>query len=62
MPIEGIALETFSVLPKTDINSTTPSRQRNALFHSFFSYDIKQDSANTTAHINRFISLLKYKK
>ena len=48
--MEGIALETFSALPKTDINSTTPSRQRHALFHSFLSGDIKQDAATTTAH------------
>ena len=34
--IEGIALEHFSELPKDDINSTTPSRQRHAVFHSFY--------------------------
>ena len=36
MPIEGIASEHFSALPKTDINSTTPSRQHHAGFHSFY--------------------------
>ena len=34
--IEGIALEHLSALPKADINSTTPSRQRHAVFRSFF--------------------------
>ena len=34
--IEGILLQHFSALPKTDTNSTTPSRQRHALFHSFY--------------------------
>ena len=33
--IEGILLENFSTLPKTYINSTTPSRQRHAVFHFF---------------------------
>ena len=35
--IEGITLESFSAVPKIDINSTTPSRQRDAEFHSFLS-------------------------
>ena len=48
MPIEGIALEHFSAVPKTDINSTTPSCQRHAVFHSFLSDDRKQDSDTTT--------------
>ena len=60
--IEGIALEHFSVVSQTNINSTTPSRQCHAVFHSFWSDDSKQDAATTTAHINRFISLLKDKK
>ena len=50
MSIEGIALEKISALPKTDINSTTPSHQRNAVFHYFFSDDSKHDAATTTAH------------
>ena len=29
MSIEGITLEHFSALPKTNLNSTTTSRQRN---------------------------------
>ena len=31
------------------------------MFHSFLSYDIKQDAAITTAHSNRLISFLKEK-
>ena len=33
--IEGISLEHFSAVPKNDINSTTSSRQRHAVFHYF---------------------------
>ena len=36
MSIEGIALEYFGAVPKTDTNSTTPSHQRHAVFHSFY--------------------------
>ena len=36
VPIEGIALGHFSALPKSDINSTTPSHQRYAVFHYFY--------------------------
>ena len=61
MPIEGIILEMFSALPKTDINSTTPSRQRHEVFHSFLFDNSKQDAATTTAHRKRLISLLKDK-
>ena len=50
MYIEGIALEHFSAVPKTDINSTTPSLRRHALFHYFLSDDSKQDYATTTVH------------
>ena len=53
--IEGIALENFSAEPKADINSTTPSRPRHAVFHSFLSDDSKQDAATTTAHIKWLI-------
>ena len=59
--IEGIAQEYFIAVPQADINSTTPSRQRHALFHSFLSDDIKQDAATNTAHIKHLISLLKEK-
>ena len=55
-------MEPFSALPKSDINSTTPSRQFHAVFYSFSSDDRKQDSDTTTAHRKRFISLLKDKK
>ena len=36
MYIEGISLEYFSAVPKIDNNSTTPSRQRHAVFHCFY--------------------------
>ena len=55
MSIEGIVLKKFSALPKTDINSTTPSRQRHAVFHSFLPDDSKQYAATTNAHSKRFI-------
>ena len=38
--IEVIALEHFSALQKTDINSTTPSRQ----LHAVFNYSLSGDS------------------
>ena len=60
--IEGIALEHFSTAPHTDINSSTLSRPRHAVFHSFLSDDSKEDAANATAHYKRFISLLKNKQ
>ena len=62
MSIEGIALEHDSALPKADINSTTPSRQRNAVFHPFLSDNSKQDAATTTAQRNGLISFLKEKR
>ena len=62
MSIEGIVLEHFNVLPKTDINSTTPSRQIHAVFHSFLSDDSKQDAATTTAPSKRLISFIKEKQ
>ena len=34
--IEVIALENFSAVPQADINSYTLSRQRHAVFHSFY--------------------------
>ena len=60
--IEGSTLEHFSAVPQTNINSTTPSRQRHAFLNSFLSDDIKQDSATTTSHSKHLISLLKEKK
>ena len=49
-------------LPKTDINSTTSSRQLHEVFHSFLSDDSKHDAATNTTHSKRLISLDKYKK
>ena len=34
--IEVIALENFSAVPQADINSSTLSRQRHAVFHYFY--------------------------
>ena len=62
MSTEGIALEIFSALPQTEINSSTKPCPRHAVFHSFLSDDIKQDSATTTAHRKRLIELLKKQK
>ena len=60
--IEGIELEHFSALPKIGINSTTPTRQRHPVFHSFLYDDRKQYSDTTNAHSKSLISLLKDKK
>ena len=62
MSIEGIELEHFSATPQVDINSSTLSSQRHAVFHSFLSDDSKQDAETNTAHSKRLISLLKNKK
>ena len=61
MSIEGISLEHFSVLPQTEINSSTKSCPRHAVFHYFLSGDIKQYSSTITLHIKRLIGLLKEK-
>ena len=60
--IEGISLEHFSAAPQADINSSTPSLQLHAVFHSFLSDDSKQDAATTTSHRKQLISLLKNKQ
>ena len=62
MYIEGIALENFSAFTKAYINSTTPSRQRHAVFHSLLSDDNKYDASTTTSNKKHFISLTKKKK
>ena len=58
MSIEGIALENFSAAPQADINSSTISRPRHAVFHSFLSGDSKQDAVTNTSHSKQLISLL----
>ena len=62
MYIEGIVLEHFSGLPKIEINASTKSYPRHAVFHSLLSDYSKQDSAITTLHRKRLIALLKRKK
>ena len=60
--IEDIALEDFSEVPQADINSTTLSRPRNAVFNSFLSDNINQYAATTTSHSKGLILLIKNKK
>ena len=60
--IEGISLGHFSAAPKSDINSSSLTCPRRAVFHSFLSDDSKQYAATTTAHSKRLISLLKNKQ
>ena len=55
-------MEHFRAAPQADINSSTLSRPRHAVFHSFLSDDSKQDAATTAAHSKRLISLLKNKQ
>ena len=57
MSIEGIALERFIALPKTEINSPTKPYPYHAVFHYFFSDDVRQDSDTTTAHIKSLIEM-----
>ena len=52
----------FSAAPQIDINSSTLSCPRHAVFHSFLSDDSKQDAATATAHSKRLISFLKEKQ
>ena len=62
MSIEGIELEHFSEAQQADINSSTLSRTRHAVFHYFLSDDNKQDAATTTAHSKHLISFLNNKQ
>ena len=62
MSIEGIVLEHFSAAPQVDINYSTLSLPRHAVFHSFLYDDSKEDTATTTAHSKRLISLLNNKQ
>ena len=59
MYIEGIALEHFSTLSNSGINSPTKSCPRHVLFHYVLSDDSKQDDATTTSHWNILVELLK---
>ena len=62
MSIEGIALEHFSALPQTEINSSTKSCPHHVVFHSLLSYDSKPDGYTTTSHIKHLIEPLKEQK
>ena len=59
MFIEGISLEHFNALPQTEIYSSTNACPRNVVFNYLLPDNRKQDAATTTAHIKRFIELLK---
>ena len=59
--IADIALEHFSALPETGINSSTKSIPRHAVLHSFLLDDIKQYAVTTTSHSKRLIELIKEK-
>ena len=62
MSIEGIALENFSALPQTEINSSKKPCPHYAVFHSFLSDDSKQDADTTNTHSKFLIELLKEQK
>ena len=62
MSKEVIALEHFSAAPQEDINSSTPSLPRHAVFHYFLCDDIKQDADTTNSQSKRLISLLNNKQ
>ena len=55
-------MEHFSAAPQADTDSSTLSRPRHAVFHSFLSDDSKQDAATTTAHRKHLMSFLKNKQ
>ena len=55
-------MEHFSALPQTEINSSTKTCPRHAVFRYFLSHDSKQDAVTTTAHNKRLIELLKEQK
>ena len=59
MSVKGILLEHFSAPTQTETAGTPQSCTRHALFHSFFSGDIKHNSATIISHIKRIIGLLK---
>ena len=59
MSIEGIVLENFSVLQQIEINASTKSCLRHAMFLSFLLDDRKQDAATTNANRKLLIELLK---
>ena len=62
MSIEVIALEHFSELPQTEINSSTKPCPQHAVSYSFLSDDSKQDAATTPAHSKLLIEQVKKTK
>ena len=62
MSIEVIALEHFRELTQTEIKASTKVCPRHAVFHYFFSDEIKRYSSTTNSHRNCLIELLKEQK
>ena len=62
MSIDGIALENFSALPQTEINSSTKPFPRHSVFHCLLSDYSKQYYSTTTAHRKGLIGMLKEQK
>ena len=59
MSIEVIAFEHFSASYQKTLSSYLHSCKRHAMFHSFLSYNSKQDSDTTAVDIKRIIELLE---
>ena len=55
-------MEHFSALPKAYINSTAPSHQLHAVFHSFLSDNIKQYAATNNEKKQAFDFVAKRKE
>ena len=58
MSIEGIELEKFSALPKANINTTTQSHQRHAVFHYILINDVVDTYFSLSNEIKRFLCAL----
>ena len=57
--IEGTALEHFSALPQTEINSPTKPFPRHTVFHYFLSDFNKKYAATTTSHSKPLSEMLQ---
>ena len=62
MSIEGVALEHYSALPQTEINSFAKACPLHAVFRSFLSDDSKHYSATTNTLSKRSIGLIEKQK
>ena len=59
--IEGISLEHFSALPKSDKHLKTITSTAHSVYLLLLSDDIQQDAAIANAHRNSLIALIKLK-